>query len=125
MADNTFVVHADWLDAIDKLPLEAQDKIIADCIRYGCRRELQHAEEPDINSFVNLLKGRIDHSIDKWQGKVDQGKSKIKATDQEVYAYARQGFSAQEIADMAGVKKNTIQHKQGWIHRHEDNWRPS
>ena len=44
MADNnvTFVVHKDWLDSIKDLPIEQQDKIIAEFVRYGPEMELQH-----------------------------------------------------------------------------------
>ena len=41
MAD-TFIVHKEWLDSIMALPIEQQDKIIAEVVRYGTRRELQY-----------------------------------------------------------------------------------
>ena len=34
MADITFVVHSEWLESIKGLPLEQQDKIIAEIDRY-------------------------------------------------------------------------------------------
>lgn len=121
MADNTFIVHSDWLEAIDQLPVESQDKIIADLIRYGCRLEQKYTDDPSINSYVNLLKGRIDVSIAKYEEKRNGGKVRLKVTDAEVYKMARNNMSAQEIADYFGVKLNTIQHKKGWVQRKDPN----
>ncbi len=122
MADNTFVIHSDWLNAIDQLPLEDQDKIIAEFVRYGCRLEQRYSSDPRINSFTNLLKGRIDFSIKKHEGEVVRGRRKLKADDKSVYEMAREGMSADEIAEYFGVKKNTIQHKEGWKQRNNPNF---
>ena len=37
---DTFVFYGEWLDNIKDLPIEEQDKIIADVVRYGTRKEL-------------------------------------------------------------------------------------
>ena len=42
MEDKTFIVRGEWLDNINTLPMELQDKIIAEVVRYGTRRELQY-----------------------------------------------------------------------------------
>ena len=34
---DTFVFYGEWLDNIKDLPVEEQDKIIADVVRYGTR----------------------------------------------------------------------------------------
>jgi len=41
----TFVVHKEWLDSIKGLPVEQQDKIIADFVRYGTEMKLAHEED--------------------------------------------------------------------------------
>ena len=63
MEDKTFIVRGEWLDNINTLPMDLQDKIIAEVVRYGTRRELQYETDPVVFSMVNMLKGRIDASI--------------------------------------------------------------
>lgn len=120
MADETFIVHSEWLDCISQMPIEVQDKIIADFVRYGCRRPQCYMKDEHINTCVNLLKSRIDYSIDKYKGNVKKGEGNKKTNDQMIYDMARQGYNAQEIADYFGVKKNTIQHKSAWLRRGEE-----
>ena len=54
MADTTFIVHSDWLDSLKELPIEEQDKIIADTIRYGLDREIIHGDDPRVQAFVKM-----------------------------------------------------------------------
>ena len=74
MEDKTFIVRGEWLDNINTLPMELQDKIIAEVVRYGTRRELQYETDPVVFSMVNMLKGRIDASINAYEEKVEKSK---------------------------------------------------
>ena len=73
MTDITFVVHSEWLDCIANLPVEQQDKIIAEIIRYGTGVEMAHSDDAITQAFVNMVKGRIDYSKDKYAQKVEAG----------------------------------------------------
>ena len=64
--DVTFVMHKEWLDSIAGLPIEQQDKIIAEIVRYGTDSKMQHPNDSLVNSFVGLLKSRIDFSKNKY-----------------------------------------------------------
>ena len=68
---NTFIFYGEWIDNIKGLPVEEQDKILADIVRYGTRRELQHADDSYTSSIVNMLKGRIDTTIADYENKVE------------------------------------------------------
>lgn len=125
MADSnvTFVVHQDWLDSIRELPIEQQDKIIAEFVRYGTEMELQHIDDPVVQAFVNILKGRIDASKDAYQKKVEMSKvggRKKKASDVEIYKLAREGYSSAEIAKTLGMSKSSVDHNEGWKNRKND-----
>lgn len=125
MADSnvTFVVHKDWLDSIRELPIEQQDKIIAEFVRYGTEMELQHLDDPVVQAFVNILKGRIDASKDAYQKKVEMSKvggRKKKVSDVEIYKLAREGYSSAEIAKTLGMSKSSVDHNEGWKNRKND-----
>lgn len=66
MGADTFIVHKEWLDNIADLPVEQQDKIIAEFVRYGVELELRHGDDAVVSAFVNMLKGRIDYSKEKY-----------------------------------------------------------
>ena len=124
MADNdTFVVHQDWLDSIVGLPIEQQDKIIAEFVRYGTEMELQHSDDPVVQAFVNMLKGRIDASKEAYQKKVEMSKGagrKKKADSGEIYRLAREGYTSAEIANTLGMSKSSVDHSEGWKNRKND-----
>lgn len=118
--DVTFVMHKEWLDSIAGLPVEQQDKVIAEIVRYGTGCELAYEDDPVIVAFVNLLKSRIDFSKNKYNQKVEMSKSagrKKKVDDEEILRLAREGKSAQQIADMLGCSKSSIDHSEGWRNR--------
>ena len=69
MADTTFIVHSDWLDSLKELPIEEQDKIIADTIRYGLDREIIHGDDPRVQAFVKMKSKDIDYSKEKYEQK--------------------------------------------------------
>jgi len=120
MADVTFVVHKEWLDAIAGLPIEQQDAVIGDLIRYGVELPTAHESEPMITAMVNLVKGRIDYSKDKYNNKVEASKNagrKKKTTEKQVYELAQKYDKSQEIADVLGVSKSTVEHSNGWRFR--------
>ena len=50
--DITFIVHREWLDSIKNLPIEQQDKIIAEFVRYGTDLGLKHPDDALTQSFV-------------------------------------------------------------------------
>lgn len=121
----TFVVHKDWLDSIRELPIEQQDKIIAEFVRYGTEMELQHINDPMVQAFVNILKGRIDASKDAYKQKVEMSRGagrKKKTNDGEIYKMAREGYSSAEIAKALGLSKSAVDHNQGWKNRKNDDF---
>ena len=119
----TFIVHKEWLDNIAGLPVEMQDKIIADFVRYGVGLNLEHSEDPVTQSMVNMLKNRIDFSKEQYAKKVEMSKSagrKKKLDDQQVYELARAGKSALEVAELLGVSKSAVDHSEGWRNRKQE-----
>lgn len=118
--DVTFIVHREWLDSIKNLPIEQQDKIIAEFVRYGTNLGLKHPDDALTQSFVNILKSRIDFSKNKYEKKVQAGKSsgrKKKVDDDEILRLALGGMKSAEIAEKLGVSKSTIDHSDGWKKR--------
>lgn len=118
--DITFIVHREWLDSIKNLPIEQQDKIIAEFVRYGTDLGLKHPDDALTQSFVNILKSRIDFSKNKYEKKVQAGKSagrKKKVDDDEILRLALGGMKSAEIAEKLGVSKSTIDHSDGWKKR--------
>ena len=118
--DVTFIVHREWLDSIKNLPIEQQDKIIAEFVRYGTNLGLKHPDDALTQSFVNILKSRIDFSKNKYEKKVQAGKSagrKKKVDDDEILRLALGGMKSAEIAEKLGVSKSTIDHSDGWKRR--------
>lgn len=118
--DVTFIVHREWLDSIKNLPIEQQDKIIAEFVRYGTDLGLKHPDDALTQSFVNILKSRIDFSKNKYEKKVQAGKSsgrKKKVDDDEILRLALGGMKSAEIAEKLGVSKSAIDHSDGWKKR--------
>ena len=118
--DVTFIVHREWLDSIKNLPIEQQDKIIAEFVRYGTDLGLKHPDDALTQSFVNILNSRIDFSKNKYEKKVQAGKSagrKKKVDDDEILRLALGGMKSAEIAEKLGVSKSTIDHSDGWKRR--------
>ena len=123
MALETFVVHKEWLDSIASMPVDAQDKIIAEFVRYGCGLSLEHTDDVMVQSFVNLLKNRIDYSKDQYEKKVSMSKTagaKKKVNDRKIYEMAREGKTSKEIAIELGLSKSSIDHSDGWRNRNEE-----
>jgi len=99
-----------------------QDEIIADLVRYGCRIPTVYDDIPQISSYVNLLKGRIDFSIDKYNAKVGNSGGKKESQNELIWRLARTPMTAQKIADELGCSKSKIDHSEGWKQRGNDNY---
>lgn len=122
---DTFVFRGEWIDNIEKMPEDMQDKILADMVRYGTRRELKYKDDPIISSLVNMVKGSIDYTIDGYEKKLEMSKvagRKKLFDDSVIYNMAKAGKTAQEIAKELGCSKSTIDKSDGWRFRKEDNW---
>ena len=122
MAD-TFIVHKEWLENIAGLPVEQQDKVIGEFVRYGVGLESAHSNDVVVQAFVNMLKGRIDYSKDKYQQKVDMSKTagrKKKVNDEQIFKLAKSGKTSTEIANILEISKSTVDHSEGWKKRKEE-----
>ena len=122
MADTTFIVHSDWLDSLKELPIEEQDKIIADTIRYGLDREIIHGDDPRVQAFVKMKSKDIDYSKEKYEQKkyMAQGAGRRKVIDAKaIWELAQQGNTSAKIAEILGVSKSSVDHSIGWKKRRE------
>ena len=91
MAD-TFIMRGEWIKNIETLPLEMQDKVLAEIVRYGTRQQTKYDDDPVIFSIVNGYKGSIDNTINDYEKKIEMSKSggrKKKLDDKKVYEVAR------------------------------------
>lgn len=117
---NTFIVHREWLENIEGMDADQQDKVIADFVRYGTGMELKYANDPVIASLVNMLKGRIDYSKDKYAKKVEEGNRggrPKKIDNAAILELAREGKTSAEIASILGCSKSAVDHSDGWKNR--------
>lgn len=120
---DTFIVRGEWLENIETLPLEMQDKILAEIVRYGTRKPMRYEDDAVVFSIVNGYKGRIDSTIKDYESKLDMSKTagrKKKVDDMKIYELAKQGKTAQIIADELGVSKSTVDKSIGWKMRNQD-----
>lgn len=122
---DTFIMRGEWLDNIDTLPTEIQDKVIADIVRFGTKRNTLYDDDPVVYSLVNMVKGRINNSVVEYEKKLEMSKTagrKKKYDDKQIYELARQGKTAEEIANELGCSKSTIDKSAGWKNRKNDNF---
>ena len=120
---NTFIMRGEWLDCINGAPPEIQDKILAEMVRYGTGRELLYSDDWTISSCVNLVKGRIDASKNDYADKIEKGSNggrKKGTDDKKIYDLAKNGMTAQQIADQLGCSKSTVDKSSGWKNRKEE-----
>ena len=130
MAENTRVLEIDnfiflgeWLNSIQNLDVDTQDKIIGEIVRYGANKAFEHADEPMIAMAVNFTKGAIDKAKKDYYEKIvngSKGGRKKTVDDKAVYELARQGKKSEEIAAELGVSKSSVDHSIGWTKRKED-----
>lgn len=125
MADVTFIFHSDWLENIQQLPQDIQEKVIAEIVRYGTGRPLEHEDDMIVSMAVNFVKKGIDFSKGKYEEKrlngQTNGRSK-KVNDYEVWKLASQGMTAQRVAEELGLSKATVDHCRGWKERKNPNF---
>ena len=122
LADTTFIVHSDWLDSLKELPVEEQDKIIADTVRYGLDRDIIHGNDPRVQAFVKMKSKDIDYSKEKYEQKkyMAQGAGRKKMIDDRaIWELAQQGNTSAKIAEILGVSKSSVDHSIGWKKRRE------
>lgn len=120
---SNFVFYGDWYDNIKGLPVEIQDKIIGDIVRYGIDAEMVHEDDITVNMAVNFTKRAIDESKAKYQAKVDFGKTtgrNKKIDNQKIYELARMGKNSTDIAAELGISKSAVDHSEGWKNRKKD-----
>ena len=124
---NTFIVHQDWLQSIKDLPIEQQDAIIGDFVRYGVSLPPKHEDDPYIQAFVNLLKGQIDDSKDRYKQRVLMSKTagrKKKISNKQIYDIAKTGKPASEVASILGCSESLVNHSEGWRNRFSKEYFP-
>lgn len=117
VADISFVLHSDWLDSLLNLPVEEQDKVIADTVRYGLGREIVYADDPYVQTMVKMKAKDIDYSKEKYELKkklAAMGGRQKKVNDKQVWDLAQQGLKAAKIAELLGCAKSSIDHNLGW-----------
>lgn len=117
---NTFIMRGEWLQNIAGMPIEMQDKVIAEIVRYGTGQELVYTDDYVISSIVNMVKGSIDFSIDNYEQKVMNGQKggrKKKIDDDQIYELAKNGMTAQEIANELDISKSSVDKSEGWKRR--------
>lgn len=123
---DTFIVRGEWLENIATLPPEMQDKIIADFVRYGTRKETLYDDDPVIYSMVNMLKGRIDYGINEYEQKLKMSKTagrKKTYSNEQIYDLAQTGKTSAEIASELGCSKSTVDKNPGWKNRNNPDWK--
>ena len=125
MGENvTFIFYGDWLSSIKGLPVDIQDKIIAEIVRYGVEEEMQHTDDMTVQMAVNFTKRAIDDSKNKYKEKIEMGKvggkAKRKVDDRAIYDLARQGMKSDEIAKNLNVSKSSVDHSEGWKNRNSE-----
>lgn len=117
MADVTFIVHSDWLDNIKDLPVDQQDKIIADIVRYGTGKDLMYESDPMVRSLVNMVKGSIDYSKDKYAAKAQSPGRRKSVNEEAITELVKQGKKSAEIAEILGISKSSVDHSEAWKNR--------
>ena len=120
---DTCILRGEWIDNVSTLPVDIQDKVLADIYRFGTGRPTLHDDDPIVFSLVNGYKGSMMNTTNEYLKKLEMSKTagrKKKLDSQKVYALAREGKTAQEIADELGVSKSSIDKSEGWKNRKEE-----
>ena len=117
---DTFVMREEWIDNISTLPAELQDKVLADIVRFGTGRPTLYDRDPIVFSLVNGYKGSMTNTTNEYLKKLEMSKTagrKKKIDDRKIYELAKEGKTAQEVADALGVSKSAIDKSDGWRNR--------
>jgi hypothetical protein len=117
---DTFIMRGEWIKNIQTLPVEMQDKILAEIVRYGTKQPTMYDDDPVIFSIVNGYKSSIDNTSAAYEQKVCASKTagrKKKIDDRRIYELAREGKTAAEVAEEMGVSKSSVDKSEGWKNR--------
>lgn len=120
MASDSFVFKKKWIDKIEALPVEQQNQILAEIVRYGTGAEMKYGGDAYISSLVKMVTDEIDFSKEKYNEKLVMsqfGGRKKKVDDSQVLRLALEGKNSTEIAEILGVSKSSIDHSEGWKKR--------
>lgn len=123
MASNnvdSFVFKKKWIDKIEALPVEQQNQILAEIVRYGTGAEMKYGGDAYISSLVKMVTDEIDFSKEKYSERLVMsqfGGRKKKVDDEQVLRLALEGKNSTEIAEILGVSKSSIDHSEGWKKR--------
>lgn len=49
-------IKKEWVESIQGLPIDLQDRIFGEMIRYGFQIESKHKDDVIVQAFVNLIK---------------------------------------------------------------------
>lgn len=120
MASDSFVFKKKWIDKIEALPVEQQNQILAEIVRYGTGAEMKYEGDAYISSLVKMVTDEIDFSKEKYNEKLIMSQfagRKKKVDDSQVLRLALEGKNSTEIAEILGVSKSSIDHSEGWKQR--------
>lgn len=122
MGVKTFVVHPEWIEDIVDLPVETQDKIIAEFVRHGAGQQLQHEDDKFVSAYIKRIIRDIDYSKNKYEeakitGNRGGGRKKV-VDDEKIRELASSGKSCKEIAEILNYSTNTIYKSDGWKDRY-------
>lgn len=117
---DSFVFKKKWIEKIAALPMEQQDQILAEIVRYGTGSELKYKDNAVVNSMVKLITDEIDFSKEKYSERLTMSQfagRKKKIDNEQILRLALQGKNSTEIAEILGVSKSSIDHSEGWKRR--------
>ena len=121
----TFIIRKEWLNNIENLPLDQQDKILADIVRFGAEVALEHEDDAVVSSMVNFVKRSITAANADYASKCAAGKMggrPKKVDDVKVYQLAREGKTSKQISEELEVSKSSVDHSDGWLNRKNQEW---
>lgn len=52
----TFILNKEWIDIIQILSVDLQDKVISEIVRYKAGLESQHEDDVIVQALVNFIK---------------------------------------------------------------------
>lgn len=86
-----------------------------------------HENEEFIGALVNMVKKDIDYSKIKYAEKVASGERAVgrkkKLDDQSIWNLAHnENRKSEEIAQILGYSKSSVDHSEGWRRRKEENF---